>query len=108
MTNIALIIFEKLKRDHKGKEKAIKREDLLAFVKPYSPEIDDRDLRKIYASLPVVSGETGIFFPIRGEEVLDFKKYLNKRIMPQFERARMVLEYHSSLLPDKGKQLGLF
>ena len=59
--NISEIILEKLKKDHRGKENAIKRGDLLEYIHWAVGKVTDRELRNIYCQLPVISSEDGIF-----------------------------------------------
>jgi len=58
----------------------------------------DRELRNIYCQLPVISSEAGIFWPIRKEELKDFKSYLKSKAIPLFNRYKMVAEKHRHLI----------
>jgi len=105
------IILDKIKCNHRGKENAIKRKDLLLFCAehgygeyPYLMiSLTDRQLRNIYSQLPVVTCNKGIFYPIRREEVEEFREYLRKKAIPLFERWKRVADVHLD-----GKQMELF
>jgi len=106
--NISEIILEKIKRDHQGKENAIKRKDLLLYCNYLTYNSDshlmgsltDRELRNIYSQLPVISSSDGIFWPIRKEELNEFKFYLKSKAIPLFNRYKMVAEKHRHLMED--------
>lgn len=105
------IILNRIKRDHRGKENAIKREDLLLCLNcgGYGDEsylmenLTDRQLRNIYCQLPVVTCDKGIFWPVKIEEVEEFRAYLRKKAIPLFERWQRVADVHYD-----GKQMALF
>ena len=102
------IILGKIKYDHKGKENAITRKELLFWCRSYCGEhslfLEDRKLRSIYSQLPVVACDKGIFWPIRTSEVEEFREYLKKKAIPLFERWKKVAEVHLS----KTGQMELF
>jgi len=104
--NLETIIHAKIFRDHRGKENTIKRRDLLEYARQFDHDITDRQLRAIYSQLPVCVCEEGIFYPIRGQEIEDFKYYLLKKIAPMRERWYRVAKAHPELLPSG--QLDLF
>ena len=70
--NLSEIILEKIKRDHRGKERAITRKELLLYCNHLAynqyphlmGDFNDRQLRNIYCQLPVISSSDGIFWPI--------------------------------------------
>ena len=107
--NLSEIILDKIKRDHRGKENAIKRKDLLLycnFPRPHHPPflfgvITDRELRNAYCQLPVISSEAGIFWPIRQSELDEFEEYCRKKALPLFIRVKMVMEEHKDLRVGK-------
>lgn len=92
------IIQEKIKRDHRGKENAIKRKDLLKYAHFFDPELTDRGLRNIYCQLPLVSSSDGIFWPIRKSDLEEFKFYMKGKAIPLFNRYKMVAEKHRDLM----------
>ena len=106
--NLSQIILTKIKRDHQGKENAITRRQLLFYCQQFKVELRDRQLRDIYCQLPVVSGETGIFWPIRTEELDEFESYCKSKAFPLFERFRMVAKTHKKLTSQRFIQWNLF
>jgi len=100
---LTLLIAQEIEANHRGKENAIKRKDLLSYCQYFEPDLTDRELRNIYCQLPVVSCDKGIFYPIRISEVEEFRVYLRKKALPLFERWQRVASIHY-----KGKQLELF
>ena len=98
--NLPELILRKIESEHRGKEKAIKRKKLLEFARLFNIELKDRDLRKIYVLLPIVSCNVGIFWPIRKEEMEEFKSYLKSKAIPLFNRYKMVAEKHRDLMED--------
>ena len=105
--NISAIILAKLISDHRGRERAIKRDVLLDYARIYEPNLTDRELRNIYSQLPVCVCEQGVFYPIRGQEVQDFLVYLRKKAMPMMVRSRMVAMHHRELLNSLQMELPL-
>ena len=79
------IIKNKIRFNHRGKDDAIKRENLLRwwnwnpFFSRYWGRMTDRELRRIYAELPIVACNEGLYWPIKKEELLEFKDYLKKK-----------------------------
>ena len=106
--NLSEIILEKIKRDHMGKENSCKRKYLLSFCRFYEPGMTDRQLRNIYCQLPVISSETGIFWPIRKEELDELEVYCRKKALPLFNRVKMVMEEHKDLRTGEYVQKELF
>ena len=102
------IIYNEIERHHRGRENAIKRGELLAYCQLWESEMTDRELRNIYSRLSVCTCEDGIFFPIRPEELEEFRIYLAKKAGPMFERWRMVAQAHPHLVKDGSEQLKLF
>ena len=102
---ITRLISLRLSSVHRGKENAITRKDLLNFARFHEPLIEDRELRKIYSELiPAVSSQTGIYWPVTEEELLDFKAYLKKKAISIFNRWQRVAVAH----PELGDQRNLF
>ena len=97
---ISEIILSKFRQQHEGKENAIKRKDLLSYCHYFEPDLTDRELRNIYCQLPLVSCNDGIFWPIRKEELEEFKSYLKGKAIPLFNRYKMVAEKHRNLMED--------
>jgi hypothetical protein len=108
-------------RHHKGRENAITRDLLAGELALFHIDICDRDLREIYAKLPVCASDDGLFIPVRPEEVEEFRRYLLAKIPPAKanERIRIVITAYPklgrlavaanpALAPDDGRQIGLF
>lgn len=106
---LSSIILAKIRGDHRGKENAIKRRDLLLYAQQKDIHLTDRELRKIYCELPVCSSERGIFWPVTSEEIDEYYIYLRAKAIPLFERWRRVAKQHSKLLSHKySEQMELF
>ena len=103
--NLSEIILEKIKRDHCGKEKSIKRGELLEYVHWVYGMVTDRELRNVYCQLPVISCDKGIFYPIRISELDEFESYIRKKALPLFIRVKMVMEEHENLRAGIQKEL---
>jgi len=101
------IILDIYKKNHLGKENAIPRYDFSLKYWEDLPDITDRKFRNIYSQLPIVTCDKGGFYPIRREEILEYRDYLRKKAIPLFERFRMVCNAHPELADNVG-QLELF
>ena len=107
-------ILEIYKIYHSGKENAITRNKFLfdyrwewKLKRGRWPYLSDRQFRMIYSKLPICTCSKGGFYPIRPEEILEYRDYLRKKAIPLFERFRRVCDAHPELADDVG-QLGLF
>jgi len=92
------------KKYYSGKGNAIARE---RFLMRHFPLLDDRKFRQIYSELPIVTCDKGGFYPIRKEEILEYRGYLRKKAIPLFERFRRVCNAHPDLAGDE-EQMELF
>ena len=90
---------------HRGKENAITRDVLRESLKVWGIDLTDRELRAIYAELPVVADSHGIYYPNTAAEVQAFYEYLQKRVKAEMARAARVRRAHAGLFEDR--QLGL-
>ena len=115
--NLSETILDKIEHHHRGKENAITRKELLSYCNSYAYRqypffrgtFTDRQLRIAYSQLPVASCNTGIFWPIRQEELYEFQAYLKKKAIPLFKRYKMMAEEHWNLMkPDDTIQWNLF
>jgi hypothetical protein len=100
-------ILEIYKKFYRGKENAITRE---MFYFRYVPSVfytGRRNFRNIYSQLPIVTCDKGGFYPVRKEEILEYRDYLRKKAIPLFERFRRVCDAHPGLAGDE-EQLDLF
>ena len=92
------------KRYHSGKENAITR---VKFISSYwEAHFSDRQFRQVYSQLPICTCSKGGYYPIRREEILEYRDYLRKKAIPLFERWRRVQQAHPGLTDDM-EQLGL-
>ena len=101
------IILNLYKRHHRGKENAITR---TSFIFRYLDDImgiSDRQFRQLYSQLPICTCSQGGFYPIRQEEILEYRDYLRKKAIPLFSRFKRVCDAHPGLADDMG-QLDLF
>ena len=85
---------------HSGKENAITRAKFMKENSWRLPEITDREFRKIYSNLPIVTCNTGGFYPIRPSEIEEYREYLRKKAISLFERFKMVYKAHPDLAGD--------
>ena len=89
---------------YRGKENAITRRKFIVRhkwhprYKPWRlPHLSDRQFRQLYSELPIVTCEKGGFYPIRTEEILEFRGYLRKKAIPLFQRFNRVRDAHPGL-----------
>jgi len=101
--NLSQAILTKIESEHRGKESAIKRRNLLTYARIIEPDLTDRQLRNIYCQLPVASCDKGIFYPVTVAELEEYRDYLRKKAISLFERWQRVAEVHYN-----GRQLKLF
>jgi len=68
------------KRYHSGKENAITR---VKFISSYwEAHFSDRQFRQVYSQLPICTCSKGGYYPIRREEILEYRDYLRKKAIP--------------------------
>jgi len=109
------IILDIYKKNHSGKENAITRHEFIekhSWILPSRGDLGlwfmtDREFRQIYSQLPIVTCDKGGFYPIRKEEILEYRDYLRKKAIPLFERWNRVRAAHPDLVGNE-KQLELF
>lgn len=104
--NLEQIILSKLRREHRGIENAIIRQELLSYCRYYDFGLTDRELRRIVeglASEGVCPSERGYYIARNIFEAKLAKEYLEKKAKPLFKRARKIYDYY-----EKGKQLELY
>lgn len=107
--DLSSLILDKIRKNHRGKENAIRRGELLRFCRLFDPEITDREMRQIYSQLPVCTCEKGVFWPIRESEIDEYYSYLKKKALPLFQRWKRVAQVHRKLLSERHiEQLELF
>ena len=98
-------ILHTLRTHHRGKVRAITRDALREYLRQMGHDISDRELRALYAELPVVADSHGIYYPNTAAEVQAFYEYLQKRVKAEMARAARVRRAHAGLFEDR--QLGL-
>ena len=103
--NLSYLIERKISLEHRGRENTILREKLLEYCQGFEFYMEDRDMRRIYSKLPVVSWNKGIFWPVRQAEIDEFEIYLKSKAGPLFKRLDMVKEAHKDLfqMPVQGE-----
>ena len=74
-----IIILNLYKKHHLGKENAITRSSFIFRYLDGIVGISDREFRNIYSQLPIVTCSKGGYYPIRREEILEYRDYLRKR-----------------------------
>ena len=102
-----IIILNLYKKHHLGKENAITRSSFIFRYLDGIVGISDREFRNIYSQLPIVTCSKGGYYPIRREEILEYRDYLRKKAIPLFSRFKRVCDAHSGLIGDI-KQMELF
>lgn len=102
------IVFDIVQKDHRGRENAITRDDLRTRLRLWSVIVSDRKLRDVYSKLPICTCDQGVFYPIRVQEIEEYRRYLKSKAIPLFERWKMVAQAHPNLLPTRGGQMDLF
>ena len=109
------LILRIYKVHHSGKENAITR---IKFIREHGwtlpddflckpTDVIDREFRQIYSEIPICTCSKGGFYPIRPEEILEYRDYLRKKAIPLFSRFKRVCDAHSGLIGDI-KQMELF
>ena len=103
-------IMELLQARARGEEHALPRGCILAELRCFNPDLSDRDMRELYAALPVCSCEKGLFVPIRPGEVEAFGIYMTKKNGPIIaaRRVAIIYAYYPKLRPVAENQTRLF
>lgn len=103
-------LMEMLQARARGRENAVTRDELLYQLGLFRPNLGDRKFREMYAGLPVCSCVDGLFIPVKPQEVLDFKAYLEKQVGPIIAARRVAIIYafYPKLRPPTGEQLRMF
>jgi hypothetical protein len=102
------IVFDIIQKDYRGRENAITRDDLRERLELWDIIISDRKLRDIYSKLPICTCDQGVFYPVRIQEIEEYRQYLKSKAIPLFERWKMVAQAHPNLLSTRGRQMDLF
>ena len=80
---------------HVGRVRAITRDRLRAELRVWNIDLDDRELRRIYAKLPLCSGDEGLWIAATSEEVEEFRFYLLAKIPAEKARERVERVYRA-------------
>jgi len=94
-----------LRSYHRGKARAITRKALLTLCYEAGYQVNDRELRAIYAELPVCTCDKGIFWPETTAELDEYRRYLKAKAIPLFERWNRVAAAHPELIDTRQKEL---
>ena len=92
-------IFAYLSRHHVGRCHAIKRVELLAYLKAnYPGPVDDRAMREAVASNPLILvGPKGYWIPTDEEQTKDARysaQYLYKKVAGTVSHAKRIIDAH--------------
>jgi hypothetical protein len=99
------LLLDKLRTQHIGRARAITRHALRDYLLQVGYDISDRDLRELYADLPCVSGQEGIWWPDTASEVEEFCDGLRKRVKSEMVRAARVRRAHGHLFEQRQMNL---
>lgn len=108
---VASLVLTKLRIEHRGRENVISREKLLKYCQDVNEKyknMKDDTFRHIYNKLDICVCEEGLYWPIRPNEMEDFRIYLRKKAIPLFERWKRVAAAHPHLVSNEFKQMELF
>ena len=87
--NLPRLILKKLREEHMGRSFAIKREHLLSWLQDQGATIDDRAMRAIVETMPVIcSCERGYFIADKPEDVEYSILYIKKKAIPLLKKIR--------------------
>ena len=97
------IVLDIYKKNHSGKENAITRSSFIFRYLDDIMGISDRQFRQVYSQLPICTCDKGGFYPIRKDEILEYRDYLRKKAIPLFSRFKRVCDAHPDLADDEGQ-----
>ena len=103
------IILDIIQKDHRGRENAIRREDLLRHIQHKSRDytLTDRRMREIVKSIPqICSCEKGYYLAGNKSDSDYAIEYLKKKIFPLWDDIKQIQEAYPEYY--KGEQLELF
>ncbi len=98
----------RLQVHHRGKENAVKRKDLLAWLRQYWPDLTDRDMRRMREELRakgVCSGPTGYFIAETKAEVDEAIEYYRKYAMSLLQAKKEIEAAYPEYYGDKQMKL---
>lgn len=93
--NLSRFILRKLRTEHIGRSRAIKRKDLLEYLYGQGAKIDDREMRAIIESLPIIcSCAEGYFIADKYEDVQHSIEYIKKKAISLMAKIRKKKEVY--------------
>ena len=99
------LILDYLRTHHRGRARAITREALREYLRGIGYRLTDRELRAIYADLPVCTCERGVFWPETAVELEEYRSYLKAKAVPLFVRWQRVAQAHPELIDARQGEL---
>ena len=105
MNHLSEFILDILRDLHRGKENAITRGVLRESLRVCGIDLTDRELRAVYAELPVIADSHGIYYPATADELREYKSYLRAKALPLFIRWQRVADAHPELIDAQQKEL---
>ena len=105
MNHLSELLLDWFRTYHRGKRNAVPRERLLKDLAGIGYRVSDRDLREIYAELPVCTCSAGIFYPETTAELEEYKAYLKAKAIPLFVRWQRVAQAHPELIDARQGEL---
>ena len=104
--NLKDLILNLIKFNHRGKNKAIKRRELLLYCRQIDPSLSDRELRRIVEELSeICTSPKGYFMPENMKEVDETIEYLRKKALALLQRAKRIEEHYKSLFDSSQRRL---
>jgi len=100
MNPLTKFIFEKMSQEHKGKENAIKRADLL-FSLPTRWLVSDREMRVAYEDLPMCGSVNGLYFPATVKEIQEQISLNIKKIRAYNRKNKILKKYKMGSEPEQ-------
>lgn len=93
---------------HVGRAKAIDRATLLSIVRGHGFDINDRELRMIYADrLSLPTCRAGVFWPETWKEIEEAAEYQHRKLTGTADRIAGIKRAFAHLAPQAGAQLSL-
>ena len=92
-------------RFHRGKENAVPRRHLHAYLKRFNPTLTDRKMRVGYEDVPLASCRRGLFIPVTPEEALEYKALCKRKAKKFFLKYRTLVAYYPELKPENNRSL---
>lgn len=104
---LSLLIAQEIETNHRGKENAIKRKDLLTYVHAYGdPEMTDRELRRTIKTIPIICTFERGYFVATSKEESDYSiEYLKKKIFPLWENIKNIQLAYPQYYQDEQMEL---